>query len=79
MKNIKTPDIFNKYTVRITAETAKELLNVVQEIDYTKYDVGEILALNDLWAQLELILQSANVCPLCGEETTANCNNANCS
>lgn len=56
--NLIQPDMFDKYSIRITAETAETLLALVKGLDFHKMNVGEVLALNQLWAQLEEVAES---------------------
>lgn len=51
-------DMFDNYTIKVNAETAGTLLKLVQELDYTSKTVGEVIALNKLWKQLEDIVDS---------------------
>jgi hypothetical protein len=48
-------DIFEKHTIKITAETAETLLELVRKLDYSEMTAGEVMALNGLQLDLEAI------------------------
>ena len=52
-----TPDLFNKYEIRISVGTAKTLLELVRGLDFSFMTVGDVIELNKLQYQLEEITE----------------------
>jgi hypothetical protein len=52
-------DTFNKYSVRISVETAQTLLELVRELDYSIMTREQVMALNGLQLNLEAIKEES--------------------
>lgn len=54
-------DMFDKYSIKITAIQAKLFLAYIEQIDYSDKTIGEVMALNALQIQLQEVVESEDI------------------